>query len=82
MEAADHLVKDTVTDNEPGQEKQKEDSKEVVTILEVGEYEKPKCPSWEIWVPEVGICLDRNPPPPLEPEGWPIKPQRRKKPGY
>lgn len=82
VEAEEHLVKTKVTDSKRGQEKQKEDKKEPVNILQVGEYEKEKCGPGEIYVPEVDACLDRNPPPPLEPEDSPPKPQRRKKHGY
>ncbi|KAK8399723.1 hypothetical protein O3P69_003618 [Scylla paramamosain] len=82
VEAEEHLVRPKVTDSKRGQEKQKEDKKEPVRVLEVGEYEKKKCGPGEIWVPEVDACLDRNPPPPLEPEDSPPKSQRLKKHGY
>lgn len=75
-------MKPKVGESKRGTEKQKEDKKEPVRVLQVGEYEKEKCGPGEIWVPEVDTCLDRNPPPPLEPEHSPPKPQRRKKHGY
>lgn len=67
------MIKHKATQNSKtkrDQQKQKEDKKHPVTILEVGSYEKEKCGPGEIWVPEVATCLDRNPPPPMDPEEW------------
>ncbi|XP_050709759.1 uncharacterized protein LOC127002047 [Eriocheir sinensis] len=69
--AEDHVIKPKHKDSgktKRDQQKQKEDKKEPVLVLQVGSYEKEKCNPGEIWVPEVAACLDKNPPPPMEPE--------------
>lgn len=71
--AEDHVIKAKAADSgktKRHQQKQREDKKGPLTVIHVGSYEKEKCGPGEIWVPEVATCLDKNPPPPMDPEEW------------
>ncbi|KAG0707873.1 hypothetical protein GWK47_024100 [Chionoecetes opilio] len=67
VDAAEHLVKPKALTTKRGHVK-KDTKREEAKVDKVGKYEKVKCAAGEIWVPEVDLCLNRNPPPPLEPE--------------
>lgn len=70
MPAEDHVIKTKLSESGKAKREQlnQDDKKAPAVVVHVGSFEKEKCAPDEIWVPEVAMCLEKNPPPPMEPE--------------